>query len=120
SLGNQADLEAVDLVADFAAHEGTRLIALYVEDFRDGRAFARAAQKAVAAGTPVVLLSAGTSEASARAARSHTGALVSDRLAVDAACRAAGIVRVSTPQELVDVAQALLAAPLPRGSRVAV
>jgi acyl-CoA synthetase (NDP forming) len=117
SLGNQADLEAVDLLVDFAAHEQTRAIALYVEDFRDGRAFARAAQ---AAGKPVLLLTAGRSDAGARAARSHTGALVSELAAVEAACRASGIVRVSTPSELVDVAQAVLAAPRPRGRRVAI
>jgi acyl-CoA synthetase (NDP forming) len=120
SLGNQADVDVVELVEDFAAHEATRLIALYMEDFRDGRAFARAAAAAGAAGKAVVLLSAGTSEAAARAALSHTGALVSDLRAVDAACRAAGIVRISTPKELVDAAQALLT-PLPlAGRRIAV
>jgi acyl-CoA synthetase (NDP forming) len=117
SLGNQADLEAADLLEDFARHEPTRLVALYVEDFRDGRAFARAARDA---GKPVVLLAAGVSDAGARAARSHTGALVSDLAAVDAACRAAGIVRVSTPRELVDAAKALLARPPLRGRRIAI
>ena len=120
SLGNQADLDAVDLLEDLRGHEETRLIALYIEDFRDGRAFARSASAAVAAGKPVVLLTAGRSEAGVRAALSHTGALVSDRRAVDAACRAAGIVIVSTPNELVEVAQALLTGRLPRGPRVAV
>jgi len=117
SIGNQADLEAADLVAAFADDPNTRVIAAYVEDFRDGRAFARAAR---ASGTPVVLLAAGHSEAGMRAARSHTGALVSEDAAIDAACRAAGIIRVSTPRELVDAAQLLLAPSAPRGRRIAV
>jgi acyl-CoA synthetase (NDP forming) len=117
SLGNQADLEAAELAEEFAHHDGTRLIALYVEDFRDGRAFARAARDA---GKPVVLLTVGESDAGVRAARSHTGALVSDLAAVDAACRAAGIFRVSTPSELVDAAEALLRGRPLRGRRVAV
>jgi len=117
SIGNQADLDAADLVTAFAADPNTNVIAAYVEDFRDGRAFARAAR---ASGTPVVLLAAGHSEAGMRAARSHTGALVSEDAAVDAACRAAGIVRVSTPRELVDAAQLLLAPSRPRGRRIAV
>ena len=108
SLGNQADLEAAELVTAFAAHEGTRVVALYVEDFRDGRAFAGACHAASTAGKPVVLLAAGASDAAGRAARSHTGALVSDFVAVQAACRAAGIEQVSTPRELIDTAQALL------------
>jgi acetate---CoA ligase (ADP-forming) len=120
SLGNQADLVAADLLGEFAAHEDTGVIALYLEDFRDGRTFVAAARRTTAAGTPVILLSGGTSNASARAALSHTGALVSDSRAVDAACEAAGIVRVSTPKQLVDAAQALLSGRRPGGRRVAV
>ncbi|MEP6892678.1 MAG: acetate--CoA ligase family protein, partial [Gaiellaceae bacterium] len=117
SIGNQADLDAAALVESFATDPHTRVIAAYVEDFRDGRAFARAAQ---ASATPVVLLAAGSSEAGQRAALSHTGALVSASAAIDAACRAAGIVRVGTPRELVDAAQLLLAPHRPTGRRVAV
>ena len=106
SLGNQADLEAGELVRSLIDHEPTRVIALYCEDFRDGRAFARAAQEAVEAGKPVVLLTVGGGEVSAQAARSHTGALVSSATAVEAACRAAGMQRVRSPRELVDLAQA--------------
>ena len=78
-------------------------------------------QRALArAGTPIVLLPGGTTGSSARAALSHTGALVSDSRAIDAACAAAGIVRVATPTQLIDAAQALLAGRLLRGRRVAV
>jgi acetate---CoA ligase (ADP-forming) len=120
SLGNQADLEVAELIDSFAAHDETRLIAVYCEDFRDGREFARAAHRAVGGGKPVLLLAGGGTDASARAARSHTGALVSDLVAVDAACAAAGIERVSTPKELVDVAAARLGAPPARGRRVGI
>jgi acetate---CoA ligase (ADP-forming) len=120
SLGNQADLEAADLVEALAEDDHTRVIGVYCEDFRDGRAFARAAAAATDAGTPVVLLAAGGSEAGARGAASHTGALASDSAAVDAACRAAGILRVRTPKELVDRALAALAPRRPRGRRLVV
>jgi acetate---CoA ligase (ADP-forming) len=120
SLGNQADVEVAELIDSFAEHEPTQLIAVYCEDFRDGRAFARAAQRAVEGGKPVLLLAGGGTAASARAALSHTGALVSDLVAVDAACAAAGIQRVATPKELVDVAAARLRAPAARGRRVGV
>jgi acetate---CoA ligase (ADP-forming) len=120
SLGNQADLEAADFIRELADHDATELIALYTEDFRDGRAFAGAAAAAVGAGKPVVLLTIEHSEAAARAVRSHTGALASEGRAIDAACRAAGIERVRTPYELIHLAQALLRGPAPRGRRVAV
>ena len=116
SLGNQADVEAWELVDSFAAHEPTKLIAVYLEDFRDGRAFARAC---ASAGKPVVLLAGGATEAAARAARSHTGALASDLLAIQAAAVAAGIELVHSPKEVVDLAQALLTGRRPHGKRIA-
>jgi acetate---CoA ligase (ADP-forming) len=120
SVGNQADLEAGELIGELAAHEATELIAIYAEDFRDGRSFACAAEAATRAGKPVVLLAVERTEATARAVRSHTGALASDSAAIDAACRAAGMERVRSPQELVDLAQGLVRAGVPRGRRVAV
>jgi acetate---CoA ligase (ADP-forming) len=119
SLGNQADVEAAELVESFAAHEPTRLIVVYLEDFRDGRAFARAGKAAVETGTPVVLLAGGATEASARAARSHTGALASDRASIEAACVASGIELASSPKEVVDVAMGLLSHRRPAGRRIA-
>jgi len=108
SLGNQADLDATECIEDFITHEPTRVIAVYVEDFGDGRRFTAAAERARRAGKPVILLTVGTSAASTHTAHSHTGALVSDSLAVDAACRAAGIYRVDTPKQMIDLAQVLL------------
>jgi acyl-CoA synthetase (NDP forming) len=120
SLGNQADLTAAELIDATADHELTAGIALYVEDFRDGRAFVRAASRARAAGKPVVLLTASGHEAAARAIRSHTGALASDDAAIEAACAAAGIERVSSPRELVDVMQGLIRSPPSRGRRIGI
>jgi acyl-CoA synthetase (NDP forming) len=120
SLGNQADLGAAELVDELAGHEATELIALYVEDFRDGRAFARAAAAAVAAGKPVLALAIEDGAATTRAVRSHTGALASGGAAIDAAFRAAGVQRVHSPRELIDAAQALLRCRPARGRRVGV
>jgi acetate---CoA ligase (ADP-forming) len=117
SVGNQADVDLAELIASFAAHDGTELIAVYAEDFSDGRAFVDAA---AAASTPVILLTVGRSDASIRAAVSHTGALVSDVSVVEAACRSAGAYVVSTPGEMIDLAQALLRARPLAGPRVAV
>ncbi|MEV6791146.1 acetate--CoA ligase family protein [Streptomyces sp. NPDC051320] len=103
SLGNQADLGVADLVRAYADHPGTDMIAVYCEDFGDGRAFVAAAADAVAAGKPVVLLTVGGGAASARGAKSHTGALTSDSSVIDAACRAAGVDRVSSPHEMADL-----------------
>ncbi|WP_055495014.1 acetate--CoA ligase family protein [Streptomyces sp. TP-A0356] len=120
SLGNQADLTAADLIRSYTEHDGTELIALYCEDFGDGRAFARAAADAVRAGKPVVLLTVGAGQASMRGARSHTGALTSDSAVIDAACRAAGVDRVTTVAELAHLLGALHRNRHGGGPRVAV
>jgi acetate---CoA ligase (ADP-forming) len=117
SIGNQADVDLAELVTAFGEHPETRAIAVYAEDFRDGRAFVDAA---AAAGKPVVLLTVGASEASVRAARSHTGALVSDGAVVAAAARAAGIHVVKTPHQMIDLINAQVRAQPLRGNRVAV
>ncbi|MEV6598765.1 acetate--CoA ligase family protein [Actinoplanes sp. NPDC051346] len=104
SFGNQADVTLVDLVADCASHPDTSAIAVYAEDFGDGRAFASAAARA---GKPIVLLSAGGGEASARGARSHTGALTSSSDVVRVAARDAGIHLAETPRELATLLVAL-------------
>jgi acyl-CoA synthetase (NDP forming) len=117
SIGNQADLDLAELVSSYAAHEETELIAIYVEDFRDGRAFVDAA---ATSGKPCILITVGRSAAAGRAAASHTGALVSDHSVVEAACRAAGVSLVSTPVQMIDLAQALLSTRRLRGRRIAV
>ncbi len=117
SIGNQADLEVADLVADLGRHRPTQVIALYVEDFRGGRTLAEAM---IETGKPVILLAAGASAAGARAAASHTGAMVSDLAAVDAACREAGAIRVSSLAETIEVAKVLLGGARPAGPRVAI
>ncbi|KXF52924.1 CoA-binding protein [Rhodococcus sp. SC4] len=120
SLGNQADVTVADFIDACADHDGTDLIAVYCEDFGDGRAVVAAAAHARRRGKPVVLLTVGGSEASVRGARSHTGALTTSSDVLDAACRHAGIYRVHTPRELTDVAAMLLTCQPQTVSRVAV
>jgi acyl-CoA synthetase (NDP forming) len=120
SIGNQADVTAVDVLGDLVDHDSTRAVVLYLEAFDDGRALLRAMAALRAAGKPVVVLTVGASEASRSAARSHTGALTAATEVVAAACRAAGSVLVETPAQAVELAHLLLGSPLPTGRRVAV
>lgn len=119
SLGNQADLTEADVLAAAAEDAETRVIAAYIEGVADGRRFVEALTRAAAA-KPVVLIKAGRSAEGARAVTSHTGALAGSDLAFDAAVRRAGAVRVSTVEELFDLADALATQPLPKGRRVLV
>ncbi len=120
SVGNQSDVVATELLEDLATHESTRVVALYLESFADGESLFGALRALRAAGKPTILLTIGGSRASARVAHSHTRSLTSATDVVDAACRAAGVLHVRTPSELVAVARGFLAVRSPSGRRVAV
>lgn len=120
SLGNQADLGVVELLRACVGHDGTRAVAVYVEDVVDGRAFLDAARALRQAGKPLVLLAPGRSEAAVRGAASHTGSLTSSSMVVDAACAAVGAHRVDHPTQMADLLVALRAPRRMSGPRVAV
>lgn len=120
SLGNQSDLGVVEFMAACIEHPGTASVAVYVEDVVDGRALIGAARALYSAGKPVVLLAPGRSDAATRAAASHTGSLTSATRVVDAACAAAGVHRVETPEQMVDLLAAFGSDRRSTGRRVAV
>ena len=120
SLGNQADIEAEEVLESLVDHAETRAILLYLEGIRDGRRLVATARRAHAAGKPVVLIAAGASDAATRAARSHTGALVTRAASVAAACRAGGMVEVASPRQAVAAIQVLLPRVRPRGPRLGI
>jgi acyl-CoA synthetase (NDP forming) len=96
TVGNQTRLAVEDLVELLSDDPRVTAFGLYVEGIRDVERFARAADRARAAGKPIALVKAGRTEAAARTARSHTGALAGADVAFDAFCRQAGIARCET------------------------
>lgn len=119
-LGNKVDLDEDDFLEHFMKDEKTRCIALYLESFQNGREFVRIARSA-AKRKPVVVVKVGTTQSGAKAAASHTGALVtaSDAL-VNGALKQAGVLRVMDEQELLDAAKALANLDHIKGDRIAI
>lgn len=116
NTGNEADVSAVEVMGALTREPGCRGLLAYLEtlgDFEGLRAVA-------ATGTPVAVLKAGRSDAGARAAASHTGALAAGDRVVDAALRQLGIVRVDDVDELLDVGEVMTIQHRPQGRRVAV
>lgn len=120
SIGNQADVKIADLVGSLADHAETDAIAIYCEDVGDGRALFSEIERAVDGGTPVVILAPAADPAASRAARSHTGAMLSDRGVTTAACRASGAVLVGSIRELVEAVHAVRSPLRGVGRRTAV
>jgi len=119
STGNEADLRLEDYLEYLAQDEDTRIIAVYIEGLREGRRFYELA-KEITRKKPIVAMKSGTTAASAKAARSHTGTLAGADAIYTAAFKQAGVIRAEDEEELCDVVLALRNLPLPRGNRVAI
>ena len=115
TTGNEADVTASEVAAALAMDENVRALAMYVESLDDLEAIRAAAQA-----MPVVMLKAGRSDAGAKAAASHTGALASADKVVDAALRQAGIARVTTIDDLLDAAALLALDGRMHGDRIGI
>jgi acetyltransferase len=119
SIGSMLDVDFGDLI-DYLGHDPeVSSIVLYVENLTHIRKFMSAA-RAVSRVKPIIVLKAGKSEAGARAASSHTGAMAGEDAVYDAAFKRAGVVRVNTIQELFDCAELMAKQPVPEGSGLAI
>jgi acetyltransferase len=106
SVGTMADLDFADLIDYLGGETSAKSILIYMEGLTSPRRFMSAA-RAVSRIKPIILAKSGRSEAGARAAASHTGALAGMDEAYTAAFRRAGIIRVGTVRQLFDCAEAL-------------
>jgi len=115
SLGNKADLSEIDFIEYFMNDPETSLILGYIEDVVDGKRFMEVARKATKV-KPIILLKSGGTEAGARAASSHTGALAGSDVAFDAAFKQTGVMRAQGVQDLFDTALAFSEGKIPAGN----
>jgi acetyl coenzyme A synthetase (ADP forming)-like protein len=119
SVGNKADVSSNDLLCYWADDPRTAVIVLYLESFGNPRRFGRIAPD-VARHKPIIAVKSGRSAAGTRAASSHSAALASLDVAVDALFEQAGVIRTNTLEELFDVAALMSTQPVPGGPRVGV
>jgi 4-hydroxybutyryl-CoA synthetase (ADP-forming) len=116
SMGNKVDLNEVDMLKMLAEHEQTKVIVMYLEDMADGREFLKVCKQITRLNQikkPVIVLKSGRSPEGAKAAMSHTGALMGSDEIYDALLKQSGAIRVDTMEELFDYATALSKQPLP-------
>jgi acetyl coenzyme A synthetase (ADP forming)-like protein len=119
SVGNKADVSGNDLLAYWRDDPRTAVIVLYLESIGNPRMFARLAP-AVARQKPIVAIKSGRSAAGARAASSHSAALASVDVGIDALFAQAGVLRAATIEEMFDVVALLSSQPVPAGNRIGV
>ena len=116
SMGNKADMTEIDILKMLAEHEQTKVIVMYLEDMGNGQEFLKVCKqitKKNAIKKPVLVLKSGRSPEGAKAAMSHTGALMGSDEIYDALLKQSGAIRVDTMEELFDYATAFSKQPLP-------
>jgi len=122
SMGNKANTSGNDLLLYWEDDPLTDLILMYLESIGNPRRFMQIARR-ITKRKPIVLVKAGRTGAGARAASSHTGALVARQgldVAMDALLDQCGVIRVNTVKELFDLALAFSKNPIPRGNRLGI
>jgi acetate---CoA ligase (ADP-forming) len=120
STSNEVDLELADFIDHLADDPATKVITLYIETVRNPGKFRAACLKAARAGKPVVAFKIGRSEAGAKAAVSHTGAMAGTDRMYDALFKQVGAIRARSFADLLDVPAALSTSRTLRGNRVAI
>ncbi len=120
STGNEADLDFCDFARYLLDDDDTKVIAGFVEGFKDGRKFVEVARLAAERGKPIVLIKIGRSELGSRAAGSHTAALTGVDARYEAVFEQYGVTRVQDYDDLLQVSNLLARCPRPPSRGVAV
>ncbi|HUX99903.1 MAG TPA: acetate--CoA ligase family protein [Candidatus Deferrimicrobium sp.] len=110
SLGNKMDVNETDFLDALVNDPNTKAILMYLESIDDGKRFVEIAKKVVKT-KPIVAIKSGTSDAGARAASSHTGALAGSKIAYDTAFKKCGIIQAKSLDELFEIGIALSSQP---------
>ncbi|HUZ67775.1 MAG TPA: acetate--CoA ligase family protein [Beijerinckiaceae bacterium] len=113
STGNEAGLGLAEFIDFLTADDYTRVIILYVEQVRRPADFLRAAERARAAGKPVLMMHPGRTERARSAVSSHSGSLAGNHDIMRTLVAHAGILFIDTLDELVDAAEILARYPIP-------
>ena len=114
SMGNKADQNEIDVLEMLADHDQTKVIVMYLEDMGNGQRFLEICKDITRnKRKPILVLKSGRSPEGAKAAMSHTGALMGSDEIYEALLKQSGAIRVDTMEELFDYATAFSKQPLP-------
>lgn len=123
SVGNSSQMGVEEILKYFDEsydpEVSSHVKLLYIETINKPDLLLKHASSLIRKGCKIAAIKAGTSEAGSRAASSHTGALASPDLAVDALFKKAGIVRCYGREDLINVASVFMYPEL-KGKNIAI
>ncbi|MGQ4874879.1 MAG: CoA-binding protein [Promethearchaeia archaeon] len=119
AIGNKFDVNESDILELYAEDPNTDVIAMYLEDIKEGQRFKKLCER-IAKEKPIILLKSGKTEKGKRAIVSHTKSLAGNYRIIEALCKQLGIITVDDFFEMFTTAKLLLSQPIPKGNRIAV
>lgn len=123
AVGNSAQMGIEEVLEHldetFDPVKSSHVIMLYMENIHNPQKLLKHATSLIAKGCKIAAIKSGSSAAGSRAASSHTGALATSDVAVEALFRKAGIVRCHNRQELTTVCSIFMH-PEVQGKRIAI
>ncbi len=117
SFGNSLDWKAADYLEYLKDDDETDVIALYLEEIKDGHRFMDV-MKEVTKKKPVVVIKSGRTKAGGRATMSHTGSMAGEDRVNDIAMKECGAIRVYTIAEMFSLCKALSTMKLIEGKKI--
>ena len=119
SLGNGADITAVDLIEFWENDKNIDLIILYLESISDLQKFKTVCSR-VSLKKPIIVIKSGRSSVGAKATASHTGSLAGDDVTISAVLNSCGVIRELNLRDFVSTARIFATTNIPKGEKLAI
>ena len=119
SLGNQADITALDVMEQWENDKKISQILLYIESITNPQEFRKIAYR-VSHKKPIIAIKSGRSEKGAKATASHTGSLAGNDISADSLLASSGVIRTKGLNEMFDLAKVFEYCPIPNGNRLGI
>ncbi len=119
SYGNECDLSMPEILDYYGQDEGTRVIMMQTESFKNPAAFLEVASR-ITPHKPILAIKAGRTREGSVAVSSHTGTLVDQAAMATAMYRKAGVVQFTDTHEMIKAAIAMSTQDPPAGKRIGI
>lgn len=119
SIGNQADIDFLDIIEFWENDENVKIIMLYVEAINAPQRFREVCTR-VSSKKPIIMLKAGRSKRGGQATMSHTGSMAGDNSTLSALIKSSGVIREIYLRDLINTVQMFNNCAIPQGNRLAI
>ena len=123
SVGNERNIDLVDMLKYFKNDPLTEVIGLYIEEIKQGKKFIKLA-KEITPKKPIIAIYAGGSKAAARSIMSHTGSISADNRIYEAVFKETGIISTDSIMDFLyylrTLSQAQSYKVFPKGNKIGI